>query len=145
MSQIKAIAIKSTSRAPMQTIDDAEVTVEKGISGDFRGSAKDRQITILAESSWLKACETVDSDLPWTTRRANLLIDAMEFSATDIGRKVTVGDVELEITQETNPCALMDQQLQGLKSALTPAWFGGASCKVLKAGSIKVGDRVKIA
>ena len=145
MSQIKAIAIKSTSRAPMQTIDDAEVTVEKGISGDFRGSAKDRQITILAESSWLKACETVDSDLPWTTRRANLLIDAMEFSATDIGRKVTVGDVELEITQETNPCALMDQQLQGLKSALTPAWLGGASCKVLKAGSIKVGDRVEIA
>ena len=145
MSQIKAIAIRSTSRAPMQTIDSAEVTVAKGISGDFRGSAKDRQITILAESSWLKACETVDSDLPWTTRRANLLIDGLEFSADDIGKRVTLGDVKLEITQETNPCALMEQLHQGLKSALTPAWLGGASCKVLKAGSLKVGDRVEIA
>lgn len=145
MSQIKAIAIKLTSRAPMQTIDSAVVTVEKGISGDFRGSAKNRQITILAESSWLKACETVESDLFWTIRRANLLIDGIEFSADDVGKKVSIGDVELEITQETAPCALMDKLHQGLKLALTPAWLGGASCKVLKAGSFKVGDRVEIA
>lgn len=145
MSQIKAIAIRSTSRAVMQTIENAEVTVEKGISGDFRGIAKDRQITILAESSWLKACEAVDGDLPWTTRRANLLVDGIEFSADDAGKIVTIGDVELEITQETNPCALMEQQHQGLKSALTPPWRGGACCKVLKAGTFKVGDRVEIA
>jgi MOSC domain-containing protein YiiM len=145
MSQIKAIAIKSTSRAPMQTIGSAEVTVEKGINGDFRGSAKDRQITILAESSWLKACGTVDSDLAWTTRHANLLIDGFEFNADDVGKKVSIGDVELEITRETGPCALMDQQHEGLKSAHTPAWLGGVCCKVLKAGSFRVGDRVDIA
>ena len=145
MSQLKSVAIKATSRAPMQIIDSAVVTVEKGINGDFRGSATNRQITILAESSWLRACEAVKTDLPWTTRRANLLIDGIEFSADDVGKKVTIGDVELEITRETNPCALMEQQHQGLKSALTPNWAGGACCKVLKAGSFKVGDRVTVA
>ncbi|MDH5355815.1 MAG: MOSC domain-containing protein [Gammaproteobacteria bacterium] len=145
MSQLKSVAIKATSRAPMQIIDSAVVTVEKGINGDFRGSATNRQITILAESSWLRACETVGTNLPWTTRRANLLVDGIEFSADDVGKKVTIGDVELEITRETNPCALMEQQHQGLKSALTPNWAGGACCKVLKAGSFKVGDRVTVA
>ena len=144
MSQIKAIAIKSTSRAPIQTIDSAQISIKKGIAGDFRGSSVGRQITILAESAWLKTCETVDSELNWTTRRANLLVDGIEFSANDIGKKVIIGDVELEITQQTNPCALMDQQHQGLKSALTPEWRGGACCKVLTAGSFKVGDRVEI-
>lgn len=144
MSTLKAIAIKTAPRAEMQVLGDAEITVEKGITGDFRGSQKNRQITILSESAWRKTCAFIDTDLPWTVRRANLLVDGVDFSAADVGKIVSIGKARFKITRETNPCSLMDQQHQGLKDALTPDWRGGVCCDVLSAGSIQVGNPVVI-
>jgi MOSC domain-containing protein YiiM len=144
MITLKSIAIKTTSRAPMQEQDGAEITIDKGITGDFRGSAKDRQVTILSESAWQKACNTIGSDLAWTTRRANMLVNGVEFAADDVGKTVRIGEVSLKIMQETKPCSLMDQQHQGLKAALIPQWRGGVCCNVLTPGSIQVGDHIKI-
>ncbi len=143
MSTIKAIAIKSKSRAPMKVIGSAQISVGGGILGDFRGSQKDRQITILSEPAWQKACSELDVELPWTTRRANLLVDGVEFDESYCGRSVRIGEVELLVTRETNPCSLMDSQQDGLTMALTPEWRGGICCVVVKPGSIKPGDRVE--
>jgi len=143
MSSIKAIAIKNRSRVAMQVIDSAQITVANGILGDFRGTQQGRQITILSESAWRKACAEVDSDLPWTTRRANLLVDEIEFDASYVGKTVRIGNVELMVTRETNPCSLMDAQHQGLTAALTPDWRGGICCNVIKPGEIKIGDQIE--
>jgi len=127
----------------MQVIDSAQITVANGILGDFRGTQQGRQITILSESAWRKACAEVDSDLPWTTRRANLLVDEVEFDASYVGKTVRIGDVELMVTRQTDPCSLMDAQHQGLTAALTPDWRGGICCNVVKPGEIKVGDQIE--
>lgn len=145
MSSVKAIAIKNRSRVAMQPIDSAQISIANGILGDFRGTQLDRQITILSESAWSKACAQLDAELPWTVRRANLLVDDVEFDASFVGKLVSIGDVELLVTQETNPCSLMDAQHQGLTAALTPEWRGGICCKVVKPGKIKIGDRVEFA
>jgi len=144
MSRLKSIAIKTAPRAPMQEQERAEITIEKGITGDLRGSQAGRQITILCESAWQNTCDAVNTDLPWTTRRANLFVDGIDFGEGDVGKTIRIGEVRLEITQETYPCSLMDKQHQGLKDALIPKWRGGVCCKVLNAGSIQVGDPVKI-
>jgi len=145
MSTIRAIAIKNRPRVDMQSIDSARIDVASGILGDFRGSQRDRQITILSESAWHKACVELGADLPWTLRRANLLIDGIEFDASFVGRRVHIGEVELEITEETDPCSRMDAQHAGLTAALEPEWRGGVCCRVLKAGDIRIGDPVEIA
>ena len=145
MSSVKAIAIKHRPRAAMQTIDTARVAVDSGIAGDFRGSQRDRQITILSEAAWQKACGELDADLPWTFRRANLLIDGVEFDQSFVGRTLRIGEVELEVTEETDPCSRMDAQHAGLTAALTPDWRGGVCCKVLSPGEIRIGDAVEFA
>jgi MOSC domain-containing protein YiiM len=144
MIALRSIAIRTTSRAPMQEQDSAEITVENGITGDFRGAAKDRQITILSEAAWQKSCDSIGSDLPWTTRRANLLINGVDFSEKDIGKTVRIGKSLLKITRETSPCSLMDEQHQGLRSALTPEWRGGVCCIVVEPGSIRIGDSIEL-
>ena len=145
MSTIKAIAIKNRPRVPMQQIDHAQVSVDGGISGDFRGSQQGRQVTILSEDVWRKVCAELGADLPWTTRRANLLVDGVEFDASWVGRKIRIGSVGLVVTEETDPCSRMDAQHPGLTAALTPDWRGGVCCNVLKAGDIGVGDAVEFA
>jgi MOSC domain-containing protein YiiM len=55
----------------------------------------------------------MDADLPWTTRQANLLVDKLTFSPVDVGRTLRIGDIELEITQETDPCSRMTTNIKG--------------------------------
>lgn len=145
MSTIQAIAIKNRPRVPMQSIDSATITVANGILGDFRGAQLGRQITILSEDTWKTVCSELDADLPWTTRRANLLVDGVEFSEAFLGKRVRIGEVELVVTEETDPCSNMDAQHQGLTAALTPNWRGGICCNVAKGGDIKIGDMVEFA
>ena len=106
---------------------------------------KDRQVTILSESVWQQVCRELDADLPWTIRRANLLVDGIEFDASYLGKRVRIGEVELLVTQETAPCANMDAQHQGLTAALVPDWRGGICCKVVKPGQVNIGDPVEFA
>ncbi len=145
MSAIKAIAIKPKARAQMQLVDDVEISVERGLDGDFRGPQRGRQVTLLSEPAWQQVCRELDTELPWTTRRANLLIDDVAFDPSFVGKTVRIGEVELVVTEETDPCSRMDEQHQGLTEALTPDWRGGVCCDVVKPGAIRVGDDVEFA
>ncbi len=143
MSVIKAIAIKHKPHAQMQLVDSAEISVERGIDGDFRGAQRGRQVTLLSEPVWRQVCRELDTDLPWTTRRANLLVDDVAFDPGFVGKTVQIGEVELVVTEETDPCSRMDEQHPGLTEALTPDWRGGVCCDVVKPGAIRVGDDVE--
>ena len=55
-----------------------------------------------------------------------------------------IGDLQLEITGETDPCARMEEQVSGLRQALTPDWRGGVTCRVRSSGRIAVGDAVSL-
>jgi MOSC domain-containing protein YiiM len=143
MSSLKAIAIKNRSREEMQALDSAQITVANGIQGDFRGTQRGRQVTIVSESAWQKACQEIDMELPWTVRRANLLVDDIEFGSAWVGKTLRIGEAELVVIGETDPCSRMDEQHPGLTAALIPQWRGGISCNVVKPGDIKIGDQVE--
>lgn len=139
--KVLAIARRSASRAPMETLDAAAVTVAAGVEGDSRGKAHDRQVTVLTHEGWQAACGELGRDIPWTTRRANILIEGLRVEGR-IGQIIRIGDLELEITGETDPCKRMDEQVAGLRQALTPDWRGGVTCGVRHDGRIAVGNAV---
>jgi len=133
-----------------------------------------RQITILSEEAWEAALLEIKSkelslnllDSPlqkrpsnsetqaqsdffenpphWSARRANLLISGKTFSLKDVGKTLCIGEVQLEITRETDPCGKMDRVKKGLKNALSPKWRGGVCAKVIQGGHIKIGDCILV-
>jgi MOSC domain-containing protein YiiM len=137
------IAKAAELRAPLREFNSSDITVEAGIDGDARGRKSNRQVTVLFRESWDDACRDLGVELPWTTRRANLLVAGVD-APQSVGGKIRIGDVTLEIMQETDPCMLMEQAHSGLKAALTPKWRGGVCCKVVSGGRIAVGDAVSI-
>jgi len=143
MGTLLGVAIKSASKAPVVSLDNATISLESGVQGDHRGKPGDRQVTVLSRESWEDACQQIDQDLPWTVRRANLLIEGPSL-VDSTGSRLQVGDVVLEITGETKPCPRMDEASPGLKDALVPAWRGGATCKVIRGGKVSIGDPVSI-
>jgi MOSC domain-containing protein YiiM len=91
---------------------------------------------------WDAACRELGVELPWTTRRANLFVEGVPVPAE--GKRLVIGSLVLEVTQETEPCQLMEAAHRGLRAALTPEWRGGVCCRVVQGGTIRVGDRVDV-
>ncbi len=133
----------------MESIDHAEVSLDGGIAGDFRGARKPgglgrRQVTLMEAGDWDLAMTEVGRTIPWFERRANLLVEGLDLPQT-AGVRLAIGaDVVLEITRETDPCERMEALAPGLRAALTPDWRGGACTRVLAGGRIAVGDLIRI-
>ena len=137
--RLLAIAVRHRSRGAMQELAQAEVTLDGGVADDFRGRAGRRQVTVLSLESWQAACRELGRELPWTTRRANLLLTGVDLAAAGVLR---IGEVELEVTGETAPCERMEEAFAGLRAALTPAWRGGVTCRVRRPGLLAPGAPV---
>ncbi len=100
----------------------------------------------MSQQQWQLACEQINVDLDWLTRRANLLISGYQFNAKDVGKIISIGtDLQLQITGETDPCKKMEIAHPGLEQALLPGWRGGVTCRVIQAGLIQPDDQVTIA
>jgi len=145
MTKLIGIATHPESKAPIIQHQSIYVSRENGLENDYQGSKNRRtQVTLLSLKSWDKACDLAGTELDWSERRANLLIDDIEFDESMIGQQVQIGSILLEITAETDPCDRMEALAPGLKAALTPNWYGGARCKVLREGQIQLGDKVSL-
>ena len=144
MARLIGIAYRQASRSPMLEVRSSLVSLDKGLTGDYRGKSGKRQVTLLSLESWLDACEELSVTLPWLTRRSNLLIQDLRFNKSDMGKIVKIGDVELKITRETDPCRRMDQAHDGLRKALQPQMRGGVCCRVVSGGEISVGQEVHL-
>ncbi len=143
MGRLVGIARREKKRAEMEILKDAEISDESGVANDFRGRPGKRQVTVMSAEAWASACKELGQEIPWTTRRANLLVEDVELPQRT-GDVIKVGGVRLLITMEVDPCSRMEEQVQGLRSALTPEWRGGVACTVLKGGPVRVGDNVSV-
>ena len=134
---------KEKVRGELESIERANVTVDKGIEGDVRGQMKNAQITLVSKEAWAAAMADLQPtrEVSWTDRRANIFVDGMEFNETT-GARITLGDVELEVMSETDPCEMMNAAYPGLKDALLANWRGGCRTRVVKGGTIKLGDTI---
>ncbi|MFS0736426.1 MOSC domain-containing protein [Sphingomonas sp. 1P06PA] len=143
------IARHGRPRGPIETIDRADVSIEEGIRGDYRGAVKPggrgkRQVTVLARADWEAAIADLGTALDWSVRRANLLVDGIGLPRTP-GTLLRVGHaVVLEVTGECDPCSRMDEIAPGLRAALTPEWRGGLLTRVIAGGQLAIGDEMRI-
>lgn len=139
--EIVAIARHAESRAPIEELSTAPVSLEAGIEGDCHGAPGPSQVTVVSEEGWRDATADLGIELSWTLRRANVLIRGLDLFDT-ASKQLRLGEVILEVTGENVPCWLMDKQHRELRKTLTPRWRAGVSCRVIRGGIIKLGDRV---
>lgn len=133
----------------MEELTHGAISVEDGLEGDARGRKyARRRITVLAREDWNAALMALAGvagppDVPWIARRANLLVEGVRLPRAR-GAKIGIGDVVLEVTDQTAPCGRMDEAYPGLMKALHPEWRGGVTCAVLEGGRIALGDEVRV-
>lgn len=142
--RIAGIAIRRAPKAEPEQLERSEVTIAKGLSGNFRGvekSRRRRQITLVHADDWAAACLEAGADIAWTQRRCDLLV-AGDALPRAVGTLLRIGTSLIEITGECDPCVRMDVLHPGLQAALIPGWRGGRLARVVEEGEISIGDMV---
>lgn len=142
-SRLLGIAVKPQRLQPMQLCDTGELSPDEGLVGDSKGKPGPRQVTLLSLAAWQAACAEIGVALPWTERRANLLVEDLPLCQSS-GSRLLIGDAMLEITGETDPCSRMSAVHPGLFAALAVDWRGGVCCRVLHGGALMHGMSVEL-
>ncbi|GIK17705.1 MAG: molybdenum cofactor biosynthesis protein [Planctomycetota bacterium] len=141
IGRVVGIAVRTGPGAPMKELDEVLAATDGGLAGDNPSSPR-RGVTLISQPQWRKANEELGSDLPWHTRRANVLVDAPSLGDL-IGTTIALGNVLVRVEGETKPCAVMDAAQAGLLNALKPDGRGGVHGHILAGGLIRVGAEVR--
>ena len=143
MATLIGIAVRPEKTRDINELNSVEISKIAGVAGDKRSRTGKRQVTLMSQKAWDIACKELDIRLPWTIRRANLLVDDLPLKETT-GQFIHCGELILEITGETDPCKLMETAHAGLLKALIPDWRGGVTCRVLHGGSVTIGMEIEL-
>lgn len=143
MARLLGIAVKQQRKGEISLHEKAMLNIHTGVVGDWRGKPGPRQVTLMSLADWQAACDELGVALPWQTRRANLLVDALPLNQST-GSRLVLGEAVLEVTGETDPCERMEEAQPGLFKALAPEWRGGVTCRVIANGVIRVGMEVEL-
>lgn len=150
MGLVQAICIAAEAGADPRTVPEATLVAGKGIAGDRNyaehGLAPDKELTLIASEEIDGFNERTGLRVPYEALRRNLITAGADLNGL-VGRRFTVGAVELEGIETCEPCAVIGRLLA---SADVPPRVvvrelvhrAGLRARILRGGVIRVGDRV---
>jgi len=135
---VVAIHVRSGSREPMQSLQQAVAISNMGLQGDHKAKSDSlRQVLVMDK-------ETLDSlDLVPGIIRENITLQGIPVASLQPEQIIFVGDeVTLEVTGPCEPCYRMDEIREGLRDILQGC--RGTLAVVLNGGTFQTGDNVKV-
>ena len=146
MSEVYKIGITNNNNQKIKEVNSIKVLANQGIIGDrhFREFNDPYNQLSLIES------ENIDYynikygvNIPYLDFRRNVVTKGIQLNDL-VGKKILVGDVEVEGIDLCRPCRHLTEVLGQdniLKEFLRR---GGLRCQVLSSSSIKIGDKIKV-
>jgi MOSC domain-containing protein YiiM len=121
----------------MEELDEARVVQQVGFEGcaHARPGAGGRQV-LLVDVETLRAVNLRPGII-----RENITTEGIDVNALQVGAKLSVGDVQLEVSAVCEPCELMEEIRAGLLAELQGR--RGMLCRVLRGGTVKQGDAIE--
>ncbi len=146
MSKILEIGITKINNGSITNVETIEITEGKGIKGDryFIDDNDIRsQITLIESENIDYYNNSFKTNFSYKDFRRNLITKDIKLNDL-IGKKLSIGSSELLVNDLCRPCKSLQENLGKdniIKEFLTK---GGLRCQILKSGTIKIGDEIKI-
>lgn len=136
--RVLSLHVAPERKAPMTEVDDVVAEAGAGLVGDRYHGTRHRHVTVQSRTELDEAAHDLGAPVPSGRTRRNVTLDGGTVP-TEPGARMLVGDVELEVVRKAAPCPVMDREIgDGARRALHGR--GGAVCRVLTSGTIRVGD-----
>lgn len=140
--RIKAISVSEKKGTRKKNVPEAQLKIDHGIIGDAHAGKWHRQISLLSFESICKAVKQGIIISPGDFAE-NITTEGIDLHLLKVGDRIFLGkDTELEITQIGKKCHSECEIYKQLGDCIMPR--EGIFAKVIKGGSIKVGDEIEV-
>ena len=146
MSKVFKIGITNTNNKKIEELDSIDVVANKGIVGDrhFKDFNDPYCQLSLIES------ENIDYynikyglNIPYIDFRRNIVTSGIQLNEL-VGKKLKIGDVELEGVDLCRPCKHLTEMLGEANILKEFLRRGGLRCQILSSSKIRIGDKIQI-
>ena len=142
--RLEWIGVRPSRRASVEPIESAKLSAGHGVDGDRYNTKRDgpRQVTLIAaeDIAAIAAFLGLPAVAPELLRR-NLVTRGINLLALK-DRQFRVGATLLEGSGECAPCSRMEEAL-GLGGYNAVRGHGGITARVIRGGTVRVGDPIE--
>ena len=140
--KILAVNISETKGVIKTPIDEGYFKIDHGLVGDAHAGNWHRQVSLLGTESIDKMKALGIEGLCTGKFAENLTTEGIVLYELPVGTKLQIGDTIQEVTQIGKECHVGCAIFQQIGSCIMPT--EGIFTKVLKEGTIKPGDTIKV-
>ena len=142
MPEVISVNISEKKGTVKHPVDEIELQVGLGIVGDAHAGDWHRQVSLLDEASIEKMRNKGVKDLTPGIFAENITTQGIELFSLPLGTRLTIGGVELEVTQIGKECHHHCQVYQQVGMCVMPT--EGIFTRVITGGKIRPGDRITV-
>ena len=146
MSKVLKLGIVKDSNKIIEEVTSIEVIANKGVVGDRHYDEYNdpyNQLTLI-ESENIDYYNTKYSlNIPYKDFRRNIVTKGIQLNEL-IGKKIKIGDVEVEGIDLCRPCRHLTEVLNQPNILKEFLRRGGLRCQILSSSRISVNDEIKI-
>jgi MOSC domain-containing protein YiiM len=139
--QLAGICTAHKKRDDLQAVQQAELQAGGGLTGDrYFGGKPDQEITLIESEALDALSRECGISLQPVQARRNLVTRGVPLNHL-IDREFSVGEVRLRGIRLCEPCGHLEEMTQkGIRDGLLHR--GGLRARVVKGGTVRVGDTV---
>lgn len=141
MGKIIAICVSEKKGTQKKNIDEAMFIENHGIENDAHAGDWHRQVSLLSYNK-IQEFNEKGANVFHGAFGENLVVEGIDFVTLPVGTQFKCNDVLLELTQIGKECHTRCQIYYKMGECIMPKQ--GVFAKVIKGGSIKVGDELLV-
>ena len=146
MAEVFKIGITANNNQPIKEVNSIEVIANKGIVGDrhfHEFNDPYNQLSLIESENIDEYNIRFGLNISYIDFRRNIVTKGIQLNDL-IGKKLSVGNVELEVIDLCRPCRHLTEMLDQRNVLKEFLRKGGLRCQILSSSKISVGDKIKL-
>ena len=146
MAKVFKIGITANNNQPIKEVNSIEVIANKGIVGDrhfHEFNDPYNQLSLIESENIDEYNIRFGLNISYIDFRRNIVTKGIQLNDL-IGKKLSVGNVELEVIDLCRPCRHLTEMLDQRNVLKEFLRKGGLRCQILSSSKISVGDKIKV-
>ena len=146
MAEVFKIGITANNNQPIKEVNSIEVIANKGIVGDrhfHEFNDPYNQLSLIESENIDEYNIRFGLNISYIDFRRNIVTKGIQLNDL-IGKKLSVGNVKLEVIDLCRPCRHLTEMLDQKNILKEFMRKGGLRCQILSSSIINVGDSIRL-
>lgn len=146
MAEVFKLGIAAKNNQPIKEVNSIEVLANKGIVGDRHFNDFNdpyNQLSLIESENIDEYNIKFGLNIPYINFRRNIITKGILLNDL-IGKKLQIGNVELEGVELCRPCRHLTEMLNQKNILKEFMRKGGLRCQILSSSKISIGDKINL-